>query len=102
MTIPYPHISPEIFRIGPIAIRWYSLMYIVGYVVGAAIARRRVRRGMVPFTEGAIDTLIGYLMVGMLVGARLVYVFVYDRAHYAADPLDAFAIWHGGLSFQVR
>ena len=99
MTIPYPRIAPEIFRVGPIAIRWYSIMYIVGYVVGAGIARRRVRRGMVPFTEAAIETLIGYLVVGMLLGARLVYVFVYDRPHYAAHPLDAFAIWHGGLSF---
>lgn len=99
MTIPYPHIRPEIFRIGPIAIRWYSLMYVVGYVVGTGIARRRVRRGMVPFTEEAIDSLIGYLVAGMLIGARLVYVFVYDRPHYAADPLDAFALWHGGLSF---
>jgi phosphatidylglycerol---prolipoprotein diacylglyceryl transferase len=99
MTIPYPRIPPEILRVGPIAIRWYSVMYIVGYVVGAGIARRRVRRGMVPFTEDAIDTLIGYLVIGMLVGARLVYVLVYDRAHYAADPLDVFAIWRGGLSF---
>jgi len=74
-------------------------MYIVGYVVGIGIARRRVRRGVVPFDERAVDSLVGYLVVGMLVGARLVYVFLYGRAEYAAHPLDAFAIWHGGLSF---
>jgi phosphatidylglycerol---prolipoprotein diacylglyceryl transferase len=98
-TIPFPHIPPEIFRIGPIALRWYSLMYVVGYAVGIGIARRRVRRGVVPFTESDVDALVGYLVVGMLLGARLVYVFVYNPAHYAAKPLDAFAIWHGGLSF---
>jgi len=99
LTIPYPRIPPELLRIGPFALRWYGLMYVVGYIVGIGIARRRVRRGVVPFDERAIDTLVGYLVIGMLVGARLVYVFVYDRAQYAAHPLDAFAIWHGGLSF---
>ena len=74
-------------------------MYIIGYVLGVAVAKRRVRRGMVPFDEAAIDSLVAYLVVGMLLGARLFYVFIYDRAHYFAKPLDAFAIWHGGLSF---
>jgi phosphatidylglycerol:prolipoprotein diacylglycerol transferase len=99
MTIPYPAISPEIVRIGPLALRWYALMYIIGYVVGAGIARRRVRRGLVPFDEGTVDALIAYLVAGMLAGARLVYVFVYDRPHFAAHPLDSIAVWHGGLSF---
>jgi phosphatidylglycerol:prolipoprotein diacylglycerol transferase len=99
VTIPYPRISPEIVRIGPFALRWYAVMYIVGYAVGIGVAKRRVRRGMVPFDESVIDALVGYLIVGMLLGARVVYVLVYDRAHYAADPLDALAVWHGGLSF---
>lgn len=99
MTIPYPRIPPEILQIGPFSIRWYGLMYVVGYAVGVGIARRRVRRGMVPFTEQTVDALVGYLVAGMLLGARLVYVFVYDPAHYAANPLDVFAVWHGGLSF---
>jgi phosphatidylglycerol:prolipoprotein diacylglycerol transferase len=99
VTIPYPRIPPDIVHIGPFALRWYGLMYLVGYVVGVGIARRRVRRGLVPFDERAVDALVAYLVVGMLVGARLVYIFVYDRADYAAHPLDAFAIWHGGLSF---
>jgi phosphatidylglycerol---prolipoprotein diacylglyceryl transferase len=99
LTIPYPRISPDIVRIGPIALRWYAVMYIVGYVVGIGIARRRVRRGVVPFDEATVDALVSYLVVGMLVGARLAYVFVYDPSHYAADPLDVLAVWHGGLSF---
>jgi phosphatidylglycerol---prolipoprotein diacylglyceryl transferase len=98
-TIPYPHISPDILRFGPIALRWYGMMYLVGYVVGVSIARRRVRRGLVPFDVRAVDTLVVYLVIGMLVGARLVYVLVYDRPQYAAHPLDVIAIWRGGLSF---
>jgi phosphatidylglycerol:prolipoprotein diacylglycerol transferase len=99
MTIPFPHISPAIVRIGPFALRWYGLMYVVGYVVGVKIAKARVRRRLVAFDESAIDSLVGYLVVGMLAGARLVYVLVYDRPAYAAHPLDVFAIWRGGLSF---
>jgi phosphatidylglycerol:prolipoprotein diacylglycerol transferase len=74
-------------------------MYLIGYVVGVAIAKRRVRRGLTPFDESAIDSLVVYLVVGMILGARTFYVLVYDRAHYFAKPLDALAIWHGGLSF---
>ncbi|MGH7650305.1 MAG: prolipoprotein diacylglyceryl transferase [Gemmatimonadaceae bacterium] len=99
MTIPYPRIPPEIFRVGPFAVRWYGVMYIVGYAVGIGVARGRVRRGLVPFDEKKLDSLVGYLVIGMLLGARLVYVFVYDPAVYAAHPLTAFAIWRGGLSF---
>ena len=75
MTIPYPRISPELVRIGPFALRWYAVMYIIGYAVGIAIAKRRVRRGMVPFDESVIDSLVGYLVVGMFLGARVVYVW---------------------------
>jgi phosphatidylglycerol:prolipoprotein diacylglycerol transferase len=74
-------------------------MYLVGYAVGIGVARGRAKRGLVPFDEKQIDSLVGYLLAGMLVGARLVYVFVYDPAAYAAHPLTAFAIWRGGLSF---
>jgi phosphatidylglycerol:prolipoprotein diacylglycerol transferase len=74
-------------------------MYVIGFAVAIRISHRRVRRGLVPFDERALDTLIGYLVVGLMVGARLVYVLVYDPAQYAAHPLDVFAIWHGGLSF---
>ena len=99
MTIPYPRIPPELFRIGPIAVRWYGLTYIIAYVVGTGIARRRALRGLVPLDERGIDNWVGYLVIGMLLGARLVYIFVYDPRHFAAVPLDAIAIWHGGLSF---
>jgi phosphatidylglycerol:prolipoprotein diacylglycerol transferase len=74
-------------------------MYLVGFAIGIVIAKRRVRRGLVPITEAAIDSLVLYLLAGMLIGARLAYVFVYDFAAYKAHPLRALAIWQGGLSF---
>jgi phosphatidylglycerol---prolipoprotein diacylglyceryl transferase len=99
VTIPYPHIRPELFRIGPFALRWYGIMYLIGYMIGIVIAKRRVRRGLIPVSETAIDSLVIYLLAGMLIGARLIYVLVYDFAAYKKHPLAAFAIWEGGLSF---
>jgi phosphatidylglycerol---prolipoprotein diacylglyceryl transferase len=99
MTIPYPRIPPELLRIGPFALRWYGVMYVVGYVVGYRIARGRIARGLVAMTVRDLDSLLGYLVVGMLVGARVVYALVYEPGHYLDDPLEFFRLWHGGLSF---
>lgn len=99
MTFPYPRIPPEIVRIGPFAIRWYGVMYLVGYAVGFRIARARIARGVVAMTERDLDALVGYLVVGMLLGARVVYALAYQPGHYLDDPLEFFRLWHGGLSF---
>ena len=99
MTLPYPRIPPTIISIGPIAIRWYSLMYLVGYVLGYRLVLRRVASGRSTITRAELDSLLWYLVAGMLIGARVVYVLVYGRAEYAAHPLEAFAVWRGGLSF---
>ena len=99
MTIPYPRISPVLFHVGPIAVRWYGVMYLLGYLVGYRIVRARIRHGTVSLTERDLDVLIGYLMAGMLAGARLLYAVVYEPGHYLRDPVEFVRIWHGGLSF---
>jgi phosphatidylglycerol---prolipoprotein diacylglyceryl transferase len=99
VTIPYPHIPSELVRVGPFAIRWYGVMYLVGYVVGYRIARTRIARGLVAMTERDLDALVGYLMAGMLLGARTMYAIVYEPDHFLDDPFEFFRIWHGGLSF---
>src|SRR5260370_14991574 len=99
MTIPYPQIPPDIFRLGPLRIRWYGAMYCVRYAVGYRIIKRRVARGMVRLTGRELDALIGYLVTGMLVGARIMYAVAYQPGHFLGDPLEFLAIWHGGLSF---
>ena len=99
MVIPYPRIPPTIVSIGPIAIRWYSLMYVVGYVLGYRIVLRRIETGRSSLSRTDLENLIWYLVAGMLIGARLTYVFVYGRAEYSAHPMEAFAVWRGGLSF---
>jgi phosphatidylglycerol---prolipoprotein diacylglyceryl transferase len=99
MVIPYPRIPPTIVSTGPIALRWYSVMYIVGYVVGYRLVLRRVATGRAHIARSELDSLIWFLVAGMLIGARLFYVLVYGRGEYAAHPLEALAVWRGGLSF---
>jgi phosphatidylglycerol---prolipoprotein diacylglyceryl transferase len=99
MVIPYPRIPPTIVSIGPIAIRWYSLMYVVGYVLGYRLVLRRIETGRSSLSRTDLENLVWYLVAGMLIGARLTYVFVYGRAEYGAHPMEAFAVWRGGLSF---
>lgn len=99
MTIPYPQIPPEIVRIGPVALRWYGVMYIVGYVVGHWLATRRIASGRAPLDRAALDSLIVYLVAGMFIGARLTYATVYDPDHFRDDPAAILRVWEGGLSF---
>ncbi len=97
--IPYPKISPEIFSIGPLSLRWYGLMYVIGFVVGFHILRARIRQGYLKVSMQYADTYITYIVVGMLLGARLVYVFVYNWEYYSVHPGEILALWSGGLSF---
>ena len=99
MSIPYPRISPVIFKVGPLAVRWYGVMYLVAYLVGTELAKLRTRRGLWTLTTAEVDTLVMYLLAGMFLGARITYVFVYDWAAYRQHPLEMFAVWEGGLSF---
>ncbi len=99
LTIPYPHIPPDLLHIGPFHIRWYGVMYVIGYFVGEMLARYRIRRGRSLLSRPQIDSLLLYAMIGMLIGARLVYIIVYGRLDFRHDPLEALRIWHGGLSF---
>jgi phosphatidylglycerol:prolipoprotein diacylglycerol transferase len=98
-VIPFPHIPPVIVSVGPLSLRWYGVMYVVGYFVGFRLALARIRRGASALTEKQLDDLLAYLVVGMLVGARLIYVLVYDFPSYRSHPLMVLAVWKGGLSF---
>ncbi|MDQ6737251.1 MAG: prolipoprotein diacylglyceryl transferase [Gemmatimonadota bacterium] len=99
MTIPYPNIPPVIVSIGPLAIRWYGVMYAVGYVLGYRLVGTRTARAILPLSKADLDSWIGYLVIGMIVGARLVYAAVYDRPQFVRDPMELLRVWHGGLSF---
>lgn len=97
--LPYPDIDPVIFSIGFIKVRWYGLMYVVGFVAGWWLARRRASRGDSPVTPAQVDDLVFYAMLGVVVGGRLGYSLIYAWDSLTSDPLYIFRIWDGGMSF---
>ena len=97
MTLPYPHISPDIIAIGPLRVRWYGMMYVLAYIVGGKLARKRARDGLLPLSNEGIDNYLTGLFVGMLVGARAMYVLAYDRS--LLTGIEWLKVWNGGLSF---
>ncbi|MEZ4815778.1 MAG: prolipoprotein diacylglyceryl transferase [Bdellovibrionota bacterium] len=94
-----PKISPELISIGPLAIRWYSLMYLLGYVVGFKIAQKRIERGLLKISREALDSWVTDRVVGMLIGARVFYVVFYNWSYYTDNPSELLMFWLGGLSF---
>jgi phosphatidylglycerol:prolipoprotein diacylglycerol transferase len=95
----FPQIDPVLVHIGPLAIRWYGLMYLLGFLAAYGLIRVLARRRQLPLTgDGAADLLF-YGAVGVVAGGRLGYVLFYNPAWYLDHPLEAFAIWQGGMSF---
>jgi phosphatidylglycerol:prolipoprotein diacylglycerol transferase len=98
-VVPYPHIDPVIIRIGPFSVRWYGLMYLLGFTASFLLVRYQIAKKGLDFAKDFVDTLYSYLILGLLLGARLGYVLFYDLAAYLRHPLEIFAVWHGGMSF---
>jgi phosphatidylglycerol:prolipoprotein diacylglycerol transferase len=97
--LTYPEIDPIIFAIGPLAVRWYGLMYVIGFVAAWFLASRRAREEWSPIKPGHVDDLIFYAMLGVIVGGRLGYCLVYGWEIWLDDPLYIFKITQGGMSF---
>ena len=97
--ITYPFINPILIHIGPLEVRWYGVMYLLGFACAYFIIRSELKRKNGPMPVEAADDLLFYLIVGLLLGARLGYVLFYNLESYLAAPWEIFFIWHGGMSF---
>ena len=103
--ISYPTIDPIVFSLGPLHLRWYGFMYLLGFVSAWLLARSRIRRGgqprpgARPWTREEFDDLVTWIFLGVIAGARIGYVLFYDLFIFLEDPLELFRIWHGGMSF---
>ena len=95
----YPEIDPIIFSIGPVAIRWYGLMYVIGFLAAWWLARRRCEQPGSPVNGAQVDDLIFYAMLGVIIGGRVGYCLVYGWSDFIRDPLYLFKITEGGMSF---
>ncbi len=95
-----PDIDPVLIKLwGPLQIRWYSLLYVGGFIVARYILQRLSREGRFKFTAEDVEQLILWLLVGTVIGARVIYCFVYDPRSLLQDPLYLFRVYEGGLSF---
>lgn len=90
------NVSPEIFNLGPLSIRWYGLLFASGFLIGYYIGERMFRSENV--NQKWVDTLFFYIIIGTIVGARLGHVFFYGWDYYSQNPGEIIKIWHGGLA----
>ena len=102
--IPFPAINPVLLSIGPLAVRWYALAYIVGIIAGwfyarAIIASERYWGGAAPLTVIDFDDFVIWITLGIILGGRIGYVLFYNLPHFAEHPLQIFELWNGGMSF---
>jgi phosphatidylglycerol:prolipoprotein diacylglycerol transferase len=99
LAIPFPALDPVAIAIGPFAIRWYALAYIVGLLIGwrycLALADRPPHR----VGRSDIDDFLVWATLGVVLGGRIGYVVFYQPGYYIHHPLEALYLWHGGMSF---
>ena len=98
-TLAYPHIDPVLVRIGPFAIRWYSLAYLAGLLFGWWALRRMVKPAGLPVRPEQVDDYLLLATLGVVLGGRLGYVLFYYPSLYLADPVEILRLWDGGMSF---
>jgi phosphatidylglycerol:prolipoprotein diacylglycerol transferase len=104
LTLPFPNFDPVLIQLGPFAIRWYALAYIVGILLGWLYARAIIRNeklwgGPAPLTVTEFDDFIVWVTLGVILGGRTGYVLFYNLPYFAEHPLEAFQLWKGGMSF---
>lgn len=100
--IPYPNINPDLFRVGPLHVRWYGLMYILGFLAAYFLIKTEEKRKPVGLAPRPLQDLMFYLAIGLVAGARLGYVVFYQYMNLGdlvRDPLEIIAVWRGGMSF---
>lgn len=99
----FPDIDPNIIKIGPIAVRWYGLMYVISIIIGYIFIKKMLVKEKISMKGEVYESMIFYLMLGVIIGGRLGYVVFYDIPFAGSivreNFLNVFATWKGGMSF---
>jgi phosphatidylglycerol---prolipoprotein diacylglyceryl transferase len=95
----YPHFDPIAFQIGPLAVRWYGLMYLAAFLLVWIGLRARAKLPWSKVGPANVDDVVFYGALGAIVGGRIGYMLVYGLSELVADPLSLFTVWKGGMSF---
>ena len=103
-VLPFPAFDPVLVAVGPFAIRWYALAYIVGILLGWLYARAIIKNekywgGAAPLTPLDYDDFIVWVTLGIILGGRTGYVLFYNLPHFLSHPAEIFEVWKGGMSF---
>ncbi len=95
----FPNINPVIFSIGPFSVYWYSMAYVFGVIFGWFYAYRIIKRFDVSVTTEAFENFITWVVLGIVIGARLGQVVLYDPIKYFSNPISILKTYEGGMSF---
>jgi phosphatidylglycerol:prolipoprotein diacylglycerol transferase len=99
LAIPYPHLDPVLLQLGPFAIRWYALAYVVGLLAGWRYCVWLGSLPPMPLGRALFDDFLVWAVLGVILGGRLGYVIFYNGEEYLQNPLKILMVWHGGMSF---
>lgn len=97
--LQFPEIDPIIVSIGPLALRWYGLMYLIGFVAALYLANRAADNSKGVWSREQVSDLLFYGFLGVVLGGRVGYVLFYQFDYFIAQPSYLFKIWEGGMSF---
>jgi len=95
----YNNINPTLLRLGPFEIKYYGIIYALGFIIAYFLIYHLAKKKDLKLTKEDVADLIFYLIIGTILGARLFYIIFYNPLHYLSKPWEIFAIWLGGLSF---
>jgi phosphatidylglycerol:prolipoprotein diacylglycerol transferase len=95
----FPDFDPIALQLGPVPVRWYGLMYIIGFVLAWWLGRLRARRPGAVIASQQMDDLLFYAALGVIVGGRLGYILFYGFDGWLDDPMRLLRVWEGGMSF---
>lgn len=99
-ALRFPEIDPVALRLGPLAVRWYGIAYLLGFLAAYLALRTMIRRGMLRITESQLGDLLVWMVIGVMVGGRAGWWLFYHRAGEDPEPwYEPLAIWNGGMSF---
>ncbi len=98
IVLIHPNFDPVIFSVGPLAVRWYGLMYLVGFMAFLLLGKWRAREAWRGMSKTDVEDLLFFGVIGVILGGRLGYVLFYKPMFYLANPAEIFMIWKGGMA----
>ena len=95
----YQNINPVLMQLGPLEVRYYGLFFAVGFTLAYFLIYYLAKRKALSITKDDVADFIVYLIMGVILGARIIYILFYNLLFYIKNPIEIIAVWHGGLSF---